>query len=673
MIKIRLIASVFLAASVYSYGAAVHLNQLGFYPEESKKAVAVGASSDSFYVVNSQNSKVFSGTLGAQKNWDASGENARIADFSPFSDIGEYKIQIAGCPDSYMFKISHSVHLELAKASIKAFYYNRASFALEEQFAGVWARNAGHPDNEALIHPSAASANRPAGSTISSPGGWYDAGDYGKYIVNSGISTYTLLSAYELFSDFFDTLGLNIPESSNDVPDLLDEVLWNLRWMLTMQDPSDGGVYHKLTTASFCGFIMPEEDTGDRYVVQKSTAATLDFAAVTAQAYRIFSNFNTQLPGLADSCLQASLKAWEWARKNPSVLYNQTTLNANYDPNVTTGEYGNGTVSDEFSWAATELYIATQRDSFFTIAYPEGLPTSDYYIPGWPDVATLGLYSLFTCRDKLTSAVNGADIISAITDLANTFKSRYSTNPYGISMNRTDFYWGSNAVAANMGMAMVFGFLATANDDFKTGAINQLDYLVGRNPTGYSYVTGNGDNTPMFIHHRPSSADGVDDPVPGFLAGGPNSSQQDVDDCDYYTSTMAALSYVDSTCSYASNEIAINWNAPLAFLAGAIEAITTPATGVKDFKSKRAANSSLPVINQRQGLLNIRFPESCNGKLKVVGISGKVLKSQNFSNVNEVSFPANWSPQIVFVSVQMDRKGSQREHFSQEVFSGIYR
>src|SRR5438128_2362752 len=120
----------------------------------------------------------------------------------------------------------------------------------------------------------------------------------------------------------------------------LNEVLYNLRWMLTMQDPNDEGVYIKLTNAVFDGLVAQGVTKAPRYVVQKSTAATLDFAAVMAQASRIFENFGKQLPKLSDSCLQAAIKAWSWAEKNPSVLFNQRKMNQDFDPDITTGDYG---------------------------------------------------------------------------------------------------------------------------------------------------------------------------------------------------------------------------------------------------------------------------------------------------------------------------------------------
>ena len=96
----------------------------------------------------------------------------------------------------------------------------RASLPIEKKYAGKWARPKGHPDEMVLIHSSAATRQRPEGTLISSPGGWYDAGDYNKYIVNSGISVYTLLSLYEDFPEHMKTVKLNIPESGNGLPAL---------------------------------------------------------------------------------------------------------------------------------------------------------------------------------------------------------------------------------------------------------------------------------------------------------------------------------------------------------------------------------------------------------------------------------------------------------------------
>jgi endoglucanase len=550
----------------------IHVNQIGYYPKGTKIAIAVGAKEDSFSIVSASSREVvFSKKLTPSNKWDASGETTFIADFSEFTTPGDYKIKIARCKDSYVFKIDSNVNLDVVKASIKAFYYNRASMAIDKQYGGKWARPAGHPDNNVTVHASAASSTCPSGSKISSPGGWYDAGDYGKYIVNSGISTYTLFAAYQAFPSFFDTLRLNIPESSNSMPDLLDEAIYNLKWMLTMQDPADGGVYHKLTSAKFCEFVQPDKDGSTRYITKKTTAATCDFIGVTAQAARLFRKFDNLMPGFAQQCLDASLKAWRWARLNKSVVYNQANINSTYDPDISTGEYDDNDLNDELKWAAQELYLTTRVDSFFTIAYPSGQLDTWYNLPSWGSVGALGLYSMFLCKDSLTSAVTFSSVTSALNNMADTYISVYESNPYKTTMGKNDFVWGSNAVAANQGMLLMLGSLA-GNASCKAAATGILDYLLGKNPTNYSYVTGYGDNVPMHPHHRPSGSDNATDPVPGFLVGGPNAGREDSQQCTY-ASTMAALSYNDNQNCYACNEVAINWNAPMVFLTAAAEVL----------------------------------------------------------------------------------------------------
>lgn len=572
--KVRIMLIALTAAGIICNSlAAINLNQLGFYPFEPKTAIVIGAKNDTFYITDSKNQVKYKGVLEADKYWDASDEKGRVADFSQFSEIGSYRLKVQGCSDSYMFNIKNGILRELVKSSLKSFFYNRSGMKLKTEFAGKWMRNAGHPDTAVLIHPAAANASRPIGTKISSPMGWYDAGDFGKYIVNSGISTYTLLAAYEAFPRYYEKLNINIPESKNKIPDIIDECLWNVNWMLSMQDTMDGGVYHKLTSARFCGEIMPESDTAARYILPKSTTATLDFAAVMAQTARILRKYESTLPGLADKCLRAALNAWNWARKNPATFYEQNLINDKFDPDVVTGEYRerNGNGKDEFIWAASELYITTKQDSFFYIAYPSGKFSRS--IPGWQDVGTLGLYSLFFNSDQLTTAVSKDSISKSLREIAEIYYKQIDKNAYRISMLAEDYYWGSNSLAANKGILFVLAYLATGETAFKDAAINQMDYLLGRNPVGYSFVTGFGSHSPVNIHHRASMADGIEEPVPGFLVGGPNSGRQDSVHCNFYSFSLPAFSYLDMPCSYASNEVAINWSAPLVFLSGALEVL----------------------------------------------------------------------------------------------------
>ena len=556
----------------------IRLNQLGFLPRAPKMAVVLGGSASRFSVVESPSQKlVLRGTLTAPRTWPFSNEVTQRAEFSRLTRPGRYVVVVPGVGRSSPFDIGTTAMRGLARGAVKAFYHQRAGVPLAPSHAGRWARAGGHPDTVVLVHSSAASAGRPAGASISAPRGWYDAGDYNKYVVNSGISTYTLLLLAEQFPRYAASLRTNIPESGNALPDVLNEALWNIRWMLAMQDPTDGGVYHKLTNARFDAFIAADKAVEPRYVVQKSTAATLDFAAVMAHAALLTRRHQRALPGLTDSLMRAALAAWGWARAHPDSLYDQTRLNAAYTPQILTGEYGDSHLDDERRWAAAELALATKQDSFLVATPP--LSADSVTVPSWNSVGTLAIMSLVEHRRELAAAVDTTRLTAALLALARSLRIAADTSPYGVAMaRRGDFEWGSNAVAANQGLVLIQAALLTRDTSYLRAALGNLDYVLGRNATGYSFVTGFGVKTPRAPHHRLSASDTVDAPVPGFLVGGPNPGQQDK--CPGYPSSLPALSYLDAQCSYASNEVAINWNAALAYLAAAIDALYSHCRGV---------------------------------------------------------------------------------------------
>ncbi|MCU0431433.1 MAG: glycoside hydrolase family 9 protein [Cytophagaceae bacterium] len=547
---------------------SIRHNQVGFYPNMEKKVVVVSAAASPFYVVSEdKQDTLYTGTLGNSNSWSASGESVRIANFSPFTTPGSYFVLIPNIGYSHPFQIKDQVMLGLAKGSLKSFYFQRCSSPIVAPYGSPWTRSLGHPDNNVLIHNSATSPYRATGSTIDGSGGWYDAGDFNKYVVNSGIATHEMLATYEYYKTMLDTLDANIPESGNQVPDILDEIRWQMKWLLKMQDPYDGGVYFKLTSPFFDGTIMPSASVQARYVLRKTTAASLDFAAVCAQAARVYKGYETEFPGFADSCINAAVKAWKWARRNPSIRYIQSQM---ANPAINTGEYGDANFSDEFHWAAMELYITTKVDSFYTLA--GALPTLN--VPGWGDVKTLAYISLTLHKKNLTSIADTVTIKNRLLSLANGLRSRSLNSAYQIPMTDSDFYWGSNGGAANQGVILLSVFEFTRDSSYLRAALSSLDYLLGRNATNFCFVTGFGNKSPVNIHHATSGADNVSDPIPGLLAGGPNTdAQTDCGAAVYPSSTFKALSYTDSYCSYSTNEVAINWNAPLTFLSMGMEAV----------------------------------------------------------------------------------------------------
>ncbi|MGE5521512.1 MAG: glycoside hydrolase family 9 protein [Candidatus Dadabacteria bacterium] len=575
----------FFSLHVYSQDGAdlIRLNQVGFYPGAPKKAVITGdITATTFFIISADHrDTVYKGTLGEPKISLYSNTITHIAEFTSLKKAGRYIITVPGVGSSYVFRIGNDILKEVGIASLKGFYFQRVSVPLEAPYSGKWNRPAGHTDDKVLIHSSAASEKRPEGTVISSPGGWYDAGDYNKYVVNSGITMGTLLSAYEDFPGYYSTLKTNIPESKDAVPDILNEVAYNLLWMLTMQDPNDGGVYHKCTNAVFDGMVKPGITKAPRYVVKKSTAATLDFAAVTAQATRVFSAFKHQFPNLSQQCLRASKSAWQWALLHPDVVYDQNEINKKFTPEVLTGAYGDRRLQDEWLWAATELFISTRDSSYYTTLSERF--KDPVQLPSWSNVAMLGYYSLIREHKKLPVNQQQLSITAkdTVLKMADRFLEKQKLNAFNTVMGQSarDFNWGGNSVAANQAILLIQAYMLTRSRKYLDGALSNIDYILGRNATGYSFITGIGSKSPMHPHHRPSESDGIEDPVPGLLVGGPNIGMQD--HCEYPLKEIETA-YVDSMCAYACNEIAINWNAPAVYLANALEALKQKANYIQN-------------------------------------------------------------------------------------------
>ncbi len=548
----------------------LRLNQLGFLPDQKKIAIWINEGDErEFWLIEKESQElILKGKTSHNLTSTFSGKKVHVIDFSTLTDSGEYEIILPEIGKSHPFKVQDNLLKDLGKATLKAFYFQRASTSIDSIYAGKWKRSFAHPDHQISIHSSAADSYRPESYKIDGSKGWYDAGDYNKYVVNSGITVATLLSLLEDFPKYLGSLDLNIPESHDKVPDVLNEIQWNLDWMIGMQDPSDGGVYHKLTTAKFEGFVQPVHATHERFVVQKSTAAALDFAAVMAQAHRIFKNYS---PQNSEWYLKAAEKAWHWAEKNPSVIYDQTALNEQFSPAISTGAYGDKNLEDERIWAASELFIATHNLEYWKVI--EGA-SPEFVLPSWSKVKWLGFYSLLRNHQDLGGvSQKWFDEVRMHLNLAaeDLLKKRLKTaflNP--METQKSNFVWGSNAVASNQGILLIQAYRLFGETAYLDGAFDNLDYILGRNATGYSYVTGFGLKYPQYPHHRLMAEIDSLGPIPGFLVGGPNPKQQDK---VLYFSAFPDESYLDVQESYASNEIAINWNAALAYLVNALQAI----------------------------------------------------------------------------------------------------
>jgi endoglucanase len=539
----------------------IKVDQVGYLPDAPKVALVVSkAAGDTFAVRRVRDRQVvLRGTLSAPVAEANSGDSVRAADFSTLTETGEFFVDAGAAGVSWPFAIARDVYARAFYLAMRSFYGQRCGTAVDlgPEFPG-YRHEACHREN--AYHPTSGKA----GAKTAGNKGWHDAGDYGRYIVNSGLSTGTLLWTYELFADRVRTVRLNIPESGDDTPDILNEIRWNLEWMLSMQD-GDGGVFHKQTSERFCDFVVPEQDTLASVVIGtgrepfKSTCATADFAAVMAVAARAYQPFDAAFAGAA---LEAARKAFAWAAQHPDVLFTNPE-------GIGTGAYGDRDCSDELLWAAAELWRTT-RDGpyleYFTGHYGAHLARIRPAGPAaWGQVAPMALWTYVLgggtgeAADTIRKAsVAAADVIAARTE----------ADGYRTSLVRTDYIWGSNSVAANYGLQLIVANALAPNPRYLTAAADNLHYLLGRNTLSLSWVTQVGANPFTHPHHRPSGADKNAEPWPGLLAGGPNGRKQDPA-MNRLPDLPPAKMYIDDQESYASNEVAINWNAPLVFLLAA--------------------------------------------------------------------------------------------------------
>jgi endoglucanase len=558
MNRIRVIALILAAAGNQTFAQSVSVDQAGYLPA-LPKYVFVAAAADTFRVIDAASlTERYKGALTLWKSGDPStGKTVRRGDFSLFQESGRYRVVAAAGDTSEPFGIGDTIDAGVYRKSLKGFYYQRCGTAILAPYAGPYVHAACHVA-DGLYHATAESTGYR--NVI---GGWHDAGDYGKYVVNAGVSVGTMLMAYEYFPAKFSQDDLGIPESGNGVPDLLDEVRYELSWLLKMQR-ADGGVYCKVTRTTFEGFIMPQNDAGTgatRYLYEVTSAATADFAAMMARASRVYRRFDTTY---ANTCLSAAVLAWSFVSAHPFIVPAGGFKNPS---GTSTGEYGDGSDDDERLWAAAELYDAT-GDSEYRITYEVNAGGVYFGSPvAWPNVRSMADITYLMSTQPSASATIRDQMKSSLNVYCASAVTRRNSSGYQVVLQ--SYNWGSNSDALNAAVLLIIGYETLGTAVYRDAAADQLHYVLGANGLRRSYLTGVGTRSTLHPHHRPSESDGIAAPVPGLLSGGPNQYLSDPALLARFTaSTPPALCYLDTMPSYASNEIAINWNAPLVFVSG---------------------------------------------------------------------------------------------------------
>lgn len=519
----------------------IHFNSIGFLPNHTKSAT-ISKACDAFNIVDLKGNVVFSGkTTGPYYQKDVD-QNVWKADFSEFTTSGEYVIDIPNIVKSAPFKIAKDVFNFAAKTSMRGFYLWRCGMEVTDTFNGTHY----HQDSCHLEDGFDDYIGNP-NSQRDGTQGWHDAGDYGKYTVNAGITVGMLFMAWDHFKPQIEKLQLDLPDTASNLPDFLKELKWETDWVLKMQYPDGSGrVSHKLTRVNFAPFIMADKDEEKRYFTEWSSAATADFVAMMAMAARYFEPYDA---AYAKKCLDAAWVSYRFLQQNQE------------EKRFVQGDFKTGGYqtrdNDDKLWAAAELWETT-GDKTVLIDFEKRAAQMDYKIEenwDWGNVSNLGMFTYALSKRKDKSPDIDKLIKNNIIQNADSLVEKGKTDVYARALSGT-YFWGCNGTVARQTMNLQIANKLQPKKEYIETAVGIIDHIFGNNFYNRSFVTGLGINPPMHPHDRRSGADGIEAPWPGYLVGGGHK----------------ATDWIDDQESYSHNEIAINWQGALVYaLMGFVE------------------------------------------------------------------------------------------------------
>lgn len=541
----------------------IKVNQLG-YSLLARKYALVSGYADELDAVNgtpfqvkraSDNAVVHKGKLKLVHDHDTqSGERIFEADFSSLLKPGTYYISVPvpGVAASPSFQIGHDVYQPLIVDAARYFYYQRQGIALDAAHAGVYTRGVGHPQDANA--PFASGANPPRDVSQ----GWYDAGDYGKYVNAGAVALSHLAWAYQLFPKEFKDNQLNIPESGNGIPDILDEMKWELDFILKMQDQTSGGFYHMVQPSSFSA---PANDTTQRRIEDVNGSLTnvrptddaASAAAALAEASISFAKFD---PTYANTLLTAARRGWDYLVANPNGV------------GPVPGPYG---ISDDRAdrlWAAAALYRATGGEQF-----------NQYFLSNYQNFASawdgsrdnpggVGNMAQTAFLDYLRAARPDATAKAWFADKFRAWRepvlARSERGPWRNTLQDNDYYWGSNGVVLDTIHVLARGTIVLGQLDLRSdlrvvrAVESAMNYILGINPLRLSYVSGVGADSITTIYSTAWSNEGHPGVPKGYMPGGPNIYNNPLLSC-----SAPAKCYLDNDSNWTTNENAVYWNADL--------------------------------------------------------------------------------------------------------------
>ncbi|MCQ1057782.1 glycoside hydrolase family 9 protein [Photobacterium sp. ZSDE20] len=525
-----------------AHSADIMVNQMGYLPSGDKYAYLLAEEPSDIQLLSVLDGRLVAKLESADAVSLPDERRVRAIDFSQVKTPGWYKL-VSDNGQSVPFPIEADAYEPLNERLVHALYLQRSGMVVNDRATGM-NRPQSHMQDGQIFRTD---AFHKAGTHLDVVGGWYDAGDFGKYVATTTITVARLLEAYrqtpQLYSD--------TKQPGSDKPAIIDESIYALDWLLKMQR-EDGAVYRKVSGASWPAKIGPWQDNQTRFIYGVSTPETAKFAATMAFAARTIKPFDADL---SRQYLSAAIHAANYLASQDGQYFDwqegDDSGSGPYMANKFDKEASLETDVDDRLWAYAELYITTGQDKFKRAF-------QDNYDPQWIDIfewknpALMGVWHLILAEEK------GAfrdQLANDLDQVASRYLQQSQQSPFRVANQR--FIWGSNKMTAEAGILIAWADFAKGRLDNRTSVQSQIDYLLGANAFDMSFVTNSGTYSVRNLHHLYRIATGVS--LPGYLVGGPNEMAQ----AGVAPKNMGMLSYIDSEKSYAVNEFAIDYNASL--------------------------------------------------------------------------------------------------------------
>lgn len=533
----------------------IHVDQVGYLTNYDKIAMVKDTEDKTFEIIDTKTNKVvFKGMLSTPKYDAMSEEVLSKADFTDLKTPGTYILKV-GNRESYDFEIGDNVYAIPTVQSWRSYTLSRSNTPIDDTDVSGLKLKGGHlQDKEAQVYFTDKLNKK--GDVIDVSGGWYDAGDYGKYITTAGLSSAELMLAYEANPDHFTKGQLVFPKgikSDANLPDVLSEVKFEIDWMRKMQR-QDGSTFHKVAGLTWPGFdISPDTDTQQRYIFSTATYSSAIYGASLAVATRVYTPFDE---AYAQELKKDAERVWDYLQKNPNPIYRVDEGQENGS-----GPYNKNTDTEERLWLAAEMFLTTGDKK-----YEDYLQTEEKYLTAKPSFFTwdntLALAQFAYAKAPNANKELQTKVRNAFISYADDICKKINTDGFECALAENEYTWASTKNALTQADILLMAYQLQNKQEYLDGALSQIHYLFGRNALNKSFMTGIGDNPPQHPHNRIHESTGAY--VSGLVVGGPNHViGGDPDQTKYLESghIPVAKSYIDVLTSWSTNEYAIDYTA----------------------------------------------------------------------------------------------------------------